>query len=371
MTISENKQQIVTGTHHLHDIIDTLHPKKVMIVADASFPVISIRNQVESIPAPYILFNDFGSNPLYDDVCKGVEMFNHSGCDTILAVGGGSCIDVAKCIKLYCKLNSDTIYIHQEYTDSHIPIIAIPTTAGTGSESTHFAVIYYQGVKQSVTHPSIIPTYAILDPSVLTSLPTYQKKCTVLDALCQGIESWWSINSTPQSHILSSYAVETLIDNIEPYIYNNSNTAASLVMQAANKAGQAINITQTTAPHAFSYKLSSLFKLPHGHAVAICLPEIWLYMLNNPQKCIDLRGWNYLNSIFKQISNAMHCSQATEAVKKFNSLLKKLEIKAPVSENREEDLSILTQSVNPDRLKNNPIQLDSFTIYSLYNKILS
>ena len=87
----------------------------------------------------------------------------------------------------------------------------------------------------------------------------------VLDALCQGIESWWSINSSQLSQSYSSYAVRTLIQNIEPYIFGNNSDAAALVMSAANKAGQAINITQTTAPHAFSYKLTSLYHLPHGH----------------------------------------------------------------------------------------------------------
>lgn len=370
MTNEKKSQQIVAGIEHLNGIVEELHARKVLVVADASFASIGIRRQVEDIPAEHVFFNDFGSNPLYDDVCKGVALFNRSGCDSILAVGGGSCIDVAKCIKLYCKMDPDTLYLHQEYRDSHVPLIAIPTTAGTGSESTRFAVIYYNGVKQSVTHPSIIPDYALLEPTVLATLPLYQKKCTVLDALCQGIESWWSVNSTPQSHVLSSDAVKTLIDNIEPYIFENSSAAASRVMYAANRAGQAINITQTTAPHAFSYKLTSLYRLTHGHAVAICLPEIWQYMLDNPDQCIDPRGWDYLNNIFALIANAMHCLHATDAVEQFRLLLDKLEIKAPSATEREDELSLLTQSVNPDRLKNNPVRLDLPTIHTLYNKIL-
>ena len=164
MTNEKKSQQIVAGIEHLNGIVEELHARKVLVVADASFASIGIRRQVEDIPAEHVFFNDFGSNPLYDDVCKGVALFNQSGCDSILAVGGGSCIDVAKCIKLYCKLDPDTLYLHQEYRDSHVPLIAIPTTAGTGSESTRFAVIYYNGVKQSVTHPSIIPDYALLVP---------------------------------------------------------------------------------------------------------------------------------------------------------------------------------------------------------------
>ncbi len=126
-------------------------------------------------------------NPLYEQVCGGVNLFNKEQCELIVAIGGGSTIDVAKCIKLYCKMDSRINYLKQETFDSGITLIAVPTTAGTGSESTRHAVIYYEGVKQSISHTSIIPDYAVLEPSVLKTLPVYQKKCTMLDALCQAM----------------------------------------------------------------------------------------------------------------------------------------------------------------------------------------
>ena len=141
-------------------------------------------------------------------------------------------------------------------------------------------------------------------------------------------------------------------------------------MQAANKAGQAINITQTTAPHAFSYKLTSLYHLPHGHAVAVCLPGIWEYMLSHPEHCKDPRGTDYLNRIFSDIAEAMHRQSATEAIDCFRALLAKMDISQPKANNREEELAILTRAVNPVRLKNNPVGLDEQAIQSLYNNIL-
>ena len=370
MTTENNTQIILSGIDNLNTVIKNIGATRLLLVADRSFPSLNIRNQIESIPVSYVTFSEFGSNPLYEDVCKGISFFNKYQCNAILAVGGGSCIDVAKCIKLFCKMDGNKNYLQQDFSDSHIPLIAIPTTAGTGSESTKYAVIYYQNVKQSITHPSIIPTYAILEPNCLSTLPIYQKKCTVLDALCQGIESWWSINSSQLSQSYSSYAVRTLIQNIEPYIFDNNSDAAALVMSAANKAGQAINITQTTAPHAFSYKLTSLYHLPHGHSVAICLPEIWRFMISHPDQCIDPRGWEFLYDIFTQISNAMGCSSISEAISSFQSLLRKLDINYPVSNNRQEDIDILSHSVNPVRLKNNPIQLDNSNIISIYNSII-
>lgn len=362
-------QKIFNGINNLGEALEG--STKVLLVCDSSFPFLNIKDYIEHMDVPYVLFNDFTPNPLYEDVCKGVDLFQITKCDTILAVGGGSSMDVAKCIKLYCQMDKDKLYLEQEYKDTGVKLIAIPTTAGTGSESTRYAVIYYDGKKQSVTHESIIPDIAILEPSVLKTLPLYQKKCTLLDALCQGIESWWSVNSTDESKLLSKDAVEEIMKWWHEYIFDNTDESAKHIMHAANLAGQAICITQTTAAHAFSYKLSSLYGLPHGHAVAVCLPAIWQYMIEHMKKCIDVRGQLYLIDIFSQIANAMGCQTSTEAVTKFNRMLTYLDIQFPVSNNKVSDMRILTSFVNPIRLKNNPIALDPENISRLYETVVN
>lgn len=362
------KQIIYNGIEHLPEALEG--SKKVLLVTDSSFTFLNIKDEVEGIEVPFVKFSDFTPNPLYEDVCKGVELFNAEECDTILAVGGGSSLDVAKCIKLYCRMSKDTLYLDQEYKDTGVKLIAIPTTAGTGSESTRYAVIYYDGKKQSVTHDSIIPNVAILEPKVLKTLPLYQKKCTMLDALCQSIESWWSVNSTDESKKLSKEAVETIMKWWRKYIFENTDESARQIMHAANLAGQAICITQTTAPHAFSYKITSLYKLPHGHAVAICLPEIWEYMLAHMDKCIDPRGNNYLDGIFCNIAKSMSCYNSDQAIKWFRQMMVDMDLTGLVAVNREEELKILSTSVNPVRLKNNPVELDNSTIRNLYMIII-
>ena len=362
------KQIIYNGIEHLSEAVTG--SKKVLLVTDSSFPFLNIKDEIEGIGVPYVKFSDFTPNPLYEDVCKGVDIFNAEGCDTILAVGGGSSLDVAKCIKLYCRMSKDTLYLDQEYKDTGVKLVAIPTTAGTGSESTRYAVIYYDGKKQSVTHDSIIPSVAILEPKVLKTLPLYQKKCTMLDALCQGIESWWSVNSTDESKILSKEAVETIMKWWREYIFENTDESAKQIMHAANIAGQAICITQTTAPHAFSYKITSLYGIPHGYAVAICLPEIWEYMLAHMDKCIDSRGNDYLNGIFCNIAKSMSCYNSDQAIKWFRQMMADMDLTGLVAVNREEELKILSTSVNPVRLKNNPVELDNSTIRNLYMIII-
>lgn len=372
-------QKIINGIDNLPEILQEIGSKKLFLVVDSSYPFLNIREAIEALPIEEkIKFSDFTPNPLYEQVCEGIEILKSSMCDTILAVGGGSAIDVAKCIKLaaLAKEGNDAIIppivnTRVECDGKKLPFIAIPTTAGTGSESTHNAVMYYEGAKQTVTNDGILPNYAILEPSVLKTLPLYQKKCTMMDALCQGIESWWSVNSTEESYENSRKAIELIMANWHKYIFENDDEAATNIMLAANYGGRAINITATTAAHAMSYKITSLYGLPHGHAVAVCLPEIWEYMLTHPEYCIDTRGYNYLFEIFRDISKSMGCQNPKEAIGLFRQMMKDIELINPVSVNRFADVNVLASSVNPIRLKNNPVSLDDETIRNLYKKIVA
>jgi alcohol dehydrogenase class IV len=192
----------------------------------------------------------------------------------------------------------------------------------------------------------------------------------MMDALCQGIESWWSVNSTEESYEYSRKAVELIMANWRKYIFDNDDEAAAQVLLAANYGGRAINITQTTAAHAFSYKITSLYKLPHGHAVAVGLPVIWEYMLGNMDKCIDKRGQDYLFAIFTKISNAMGCETPVRAIDLFWSMMKDMELGIPVSENLDADVEVLSHSVNPVRLKNNPVRIGTEQAKQLYLMII-
>lgn len=370
-------QQIINGIDKLPGILQEVVCRKLFLVIDSSYPFLNIKDAIETLGVEKVKFSDFTPNPLYEQVCNGIELLKTSDCDTILAVGGGSAIDVAKCIKLAVLAKEGNAAIIPPLVSQRLPIdgakipfIAIPTTAGTGSESTHNAVMYYEGAKQTVTNDGVLPDYAVLEPSVLKTLPLYQKKCTMMDALCQGIESWWSVNSTEESYEYSRKTVELIMANWRKYIFDNDNEAASQIMLAANYGGRAINITQTTAAHAFSYKITSLYKLPHGHAVAVGLPVIWDYMLENMDKCIDVRGQQYLAGIFNKIARAMGCDNPQQAIGVFCEMMKDMELKNPVAVNREVELNVLSTSVNPVRLKNNPINLNHKAIQDLYNSII-
>lgn len=367
-------QTIITaenGYAGLDAWIEETGAKTVLLVCDESIRFLKDISAhfelIESRETRLVRFSDFQPNPLYESVVAGVQTFLQNDCKAIIALGGGSAMDVAKCIKLFSNMDHGKNYLEQTIVPNSIPFLAIPTTAGTGSEATRYAVIYYNDAKQSVTSESIIPEAVLLDPGVLKTLPEYQKKSTMMDAFCHALESFWSVNSTEESRQFSKQAIELVLNNMEGYLANTEDGNAGMLL-AANTAGKAINITQTTAGHAMCYKITSLFRCAHGHAAALCDRILFPWMLENTNLCIDPRGEDFLKDIFNQISGAMGCNTPEEAADKLNVIFDELGFEVPSA--TEEQFAILKSSVNPVRLKNHPVKLDTEIIDLLYHKIL-
>jgi len=302
-----------------------LEGRKLFLVCRGSFDRQELAAYIKSLNP--VRFSDFTPNPKMEEAMAGVEAFKASGCDTILAVGGGSPIDVAKCIK--------------HYSESDAPIIAIPTTSGTGSESTHFAVVYENGKKLSVAAPNLLPEIVILEPSTLKNVPEYTRKATMLDALCHSIESHWAKKATPESREIAEKAISLIKAGKDAYLANEDEGNA-MMMEAANLAGQAINITTTTAAHAMCYKITSLYGFQHGHAAAICLPEVWKHIDAAPGITRD----------------------------EFVELITELGMGYPESEDPEKDIAVLADSVNVQRLSNSPVPFDRDQLAEMYRNII-
>lgn len=302
-----------------------------------------------------ICFHNFHPNPDYESVEEGVRLFQDSHCDTLVGAGGGSAIDVAKCIRLYAKDGLLT------------PFLAIPTTAGSGSEATSFAVVYRDGDKQSVEHPGLLPDEVLLCPDLLASLPLYQKKATVLDALCHAVESYWSVGSTKESRDMAGRAAGLILGNLEGYL-DGSRSVSWQIMAAAHLAGRAINISKTTAAHAMSYKLTSMYGLPHGHAAAVCLPGVWRFMAGHLDQSSDPRGADYVRKILLSLSAMFGGSAVTDGALIFEQTLRSLHIKAP-GPLSEAALDELAGSVNIQRLKNSPVRFRFQDLRNIYRDI--
>lgn len=368
------EQEILTADNdfcQLDDYILRQGMQNILLVCGKSFETLNLSDHLKEFANNTKIkiskFSDFKPNPDYYSVVKGVDVFRKNNCDSIISVGGGSAMDVAKCIKLYSNMPDNSNYLNQDIIPNNLPFIVVPTTAGTGSEATRFAVIYYKGEKQSVNHESCIPTAVLFDTSVLDTLPEYQRKSTMLDAFCHAVESFWSVNSTEDSKEYARRAIHLILTNYESYLANNTDGNENMLL-AANYAGKAINVTQTTAGHAMCYKLTTLYGISHGHAAALCNCVLWPYMASHTSLCSDARGAEYLDKVFADLAFVMGTHNAYEAAAKFIGIFKSLNLKKPlISDN---DFEVLRKSVNPVRLKNNPIALDEVTIDFLYHKIM-
>ena len=345
------------------EILSDHHAVRPLVVCDAAFDHLACADKLRELVGDAVFFTGFSANPRYEDIVAGVELMRSENCDMIIAVGGGSAMDTAKVIKLFSADEPSENYLENSHRFNPIPLVAVPTTAGTGSESTRFAVIYYQGVKQSVTHDSILPDYAVLDASLLATLPLGQKKATLLDALCQAVESMWSVNATVDSTELALSAMCVIGENYADYLAGNDRAAAKIA-GAANLAGKAINITQTTAAHAMSYKITSLFGVPHGAAVALCLPEVWKFIANHTSRCNDPRGKAHLNAVLTALELYLG------GLEGFMEIYNALDMPA-APECTAEQLEVMTASVNPTRLSNNPVTPTDDELRDMYKAIFN
>lgn len=369
-------EQIIHRTNGDYSCLDSwfAKSKRLMLVCGKSIERQKINDYLldlaKRIDLEIIRFSDFTPNPDYESVVNGVRVFREHLCDAIAAIGGGSAIDVAKCIKLYSNMDNDGddgLFLNTLIVPNCIPFLAVPTTAGTGSEATRFAVIYYKGNKQSVADDSCIPDCVLFDGSILKTLPLYHKKATMLDAFCHAIESFWSVNSTDESKSYSRKAIQEILKASEAYL-NNTDEGNSKMIEASNLAGKAINITQTTAGHAMCYKITSLFGCAHGHAAGLCVRVLYSWMIDNLDKCSDKRGQNYLKHTLDEIGFTLGCSDAKEGAEFFSDFFDSLDLYVPCA--TELQFEELKSSVNPVRLNNHPITLNEYDIGNLYKRIL-
>ncbi len=306
------------------------------------------------------VFTGFHSNPDLKDSEEGAGIYVREHCDGLISVGGGSSIDTAKAIKARLNAQSEDDVIYSRLGDGiSCPHIAIPGTAGTGSEATQIAVAYVNGAKVSLNHISLRPDGVILDASLLDSLPLYHKKSCALDALSQGIESYWSRGSNDDSKVHAFLAIIGVLDNLKAYLAGDLH-AAEEMLDASYQSGKAIQITRTTAAHAMSYMLTKKMGLAHGHACFLTLPVLWESMQEKDE----------VQDILKDLSVKMRLGDMRMAPKLLRGILYDLEMEIP-SVPDETVLEKLACSVNTERLNNHPVKMTKEEIKMVYRRAMT
>ncbi|XZE20469.1 phosphonoacetaldehyde reductase [Pirellulaceae bacterium SH449] len=318
-------------------------------------------------------FSGFQPNPKWEDVSRGIELYRQQPPDILLSIGGGTAIDLAKLISsLALAPNAESIIRGR----SAIPIrttklIAIPTTAGTGSESTQFAVVYLGPQKYSLDHPSLLPDLALVDPNLMSNLPWSITAATGLDALCQAIESVWSVAANDRSIELACEAISIAIQNLKKAVVSPNPALRLAMCRASNLAGQAINMTRTTACHALSYWITSQYGVSHGVAVALTLPAMLEFNSQVAETdCNDPRGPTAVRERIERILKSMQSKSIDEACSKFRHLQRQIGCPTSIAEigiTSPDEINQIVQSVNLERLSNNPRKASS----SVLNDLLS
>lgn len=282
-------QNIVFGIGSLSKLptlIKDSNSEKVFIISDKGLEKLGVVKKVKDIlNASGIsseVFVEVEPNPSVETVNSATKAYNESGATSIIALGGGSPMDVAKAVGVLAKFGGEiTQYEGANLVPGKIvPTIAIPTTAGTGSEVTAFAVITdkSRNYKLTVFSYELIPSYALLDPELIMSLPQFIAASTGIDALVHALEAYLSTASSPFSDAMAEKALELIGKNIRAFVANRKNAqAASSMMSGSMFAGIAFAWARLGNVHAMAHPLGGFFNVPHGFANAILLPTIVEY----------------------------------------------------------------------------------------------
>ena len=344
-------QMIRTSLDALSDLQLTLGISRPLFVCS--------KRWAQRLPKGAPVFSRFDPNPDFDQCAAGTSMFQRKHCDGLIAIGGGSAMDTAKGIKAMLLSSSPTAALLGQYPGSTaFPLICVPTTAGSGSEATQTAVLYVDGQKHSLSHPMLYAQGVILDASLLATLPVSMKRSCALDALCQAIESFWSNASSEESRAIAGPAMQEILRVFVPYLQGDPQ-AAETMLHASYAAGQAIQLTRTTAAHAMSYQITKRMGIPHGDACALTLPYLWLRLNNDP-------GFAVTGTLLADVLGV----SSVDAPLLFLGLSMDTGLLPPGCPD-EELLEYLTDSVNLERLGNHPQHLSRDDIRDVYIQALT
>ncbi len=316
-------------------------------------------------------FTETEGNPSTETVEKAVEAYKSSGADFIVAFGGGSPLDVAKAAGILAMYGGKIT----EYEGGGkvpgpvVPMIAIPTTAGTGSEVTSFSVItdHSRNYKLSVSSNYLLPAYAILDPELIASVPAGTAAACGVDAMVHALEAYLSLAASPFSDMFALKALQLIGKNLRAYAANRGNEAAAEAMMMGSLfAGIAFSHARLGDVHAMSHPVSAYFNVAHGVANAILLPVIVEYNeLADQGKYYDI----YRCVAKAPVSEAMFSSHMlTEELRALNmelgipSCLKEAGVKAEYFDAMAED------AMKSGNISVNPRSTTKADVLELYKK---
>lgn len=280
----KQKTEVIFGENTLAELpqaLTTRKLQKVFVVGDPGVEKAGIIDQVNGVlkecGITFINFNRIEANPTDETIIQAAELCKSEQCDVVIGVGGGSPMDAAKAIAMlatndqplinYCEAGVDP------WDNTPLPIIAIPTTAGTGAEVSGAAMINVlsQHRKVDIFGPSITPEIAIADPQLTIGLPPHLTATTGLDAFSHALEAYVTKGANPVTDNIVTMAIQLFADNIRQAFANGENMEARSNMMLASTLAVA-GCAGLGCVHSIAQSIGGFYNLPHGLAISVCLP---------------------------------------------------------------------------------------------------
>tara|TARA_Y100000588_G_scaffold392852_1_gene506354 strand:+ start:893 stop:2050 length:1158 start_codon:yes stop_codon:yes gene_type:complete len=318
----ENSTRIIFGVGTLNEVTNVVPWKNILIVTTSGTTKRGTTNQLTSLlPNKNITVYDIvDPEPQIVDLEQAANQFEKQHFDCVIGLGGGSTIDTAKILS--CLLSETTFHLRSHLTKNEtlpelqpIPVIAIPTTAGTGAEVTPFATVWDRpsGKKHSFATSLLNPNVAILDPALSLSVSRDVTLTTGLDAFCQGLESLWSRQRNPVATAFANQSVPLALSTLPKLLNDLKNQdLRSRMLQSSLFAGLAISSTRTTLSHSISYPLTLRFGVPHGLACAFTIvPVLQFNASRDPDRLqwlVEPIGFNSHETLGDTIKNILAIS---------------------------------------------------------------
>lgn len=378
----QNVSRVIMGPGSLKVVpaeLKRLGATKVMLITDPGLVSTGIVERLEKILADDGLrvsrFAEVEPDPRYEVAISAAEAVKAAGADALVGIGGGSSLDISKVTSVLLT-NPGPVerYFGTDLIPAPgLPLMAIPTTAGTGSEVTPIAILSdeHEKLKKGIVSPYLLPSVALLDPELTLGLPPQVTVATGMDALVHAVESFTSKFATPITDMQAVQAMKVIFNNLRTaYCAGENLEARSAMLEGALLAGIAFANAGVTAVHAFAYPIGAEYHIPHGVANSIMLnPVMEFNMLGNLPKFAQMA------SIFGQpVSGLSERDAALQALQALRDLSDDLKVPAHLSEFgvKEEDIPGLAEGVMKVTrlLANNPRKITLQDAAKIYKKAL-
>ncbi|MFW5798096.1 MAG: iron-containing alcohol dehydrogenase [Planctomycetota bacterium] len=352
-------------SNQLNEVAAALGHRPVLVTDATVSGVALVKQRVSGLRAEAV-FDQVEPNPTVENVDHLAGLLRQTRADVVVALGGGSVIDCAKAAScLACTDEQSIRPYHSEgrtLGDEHLPLVAVPTTAGTGSEVTPFSVLddRQKQVKGPVAHDGFYPVRAVVDPELSVSMPPGVTAATGLDALCHAIEGYWSTNHQPLCDLLALDAAGVIVQQLETAIAEPEDLAARrAMMRAATEAGLAFQLPKNAMVHACSFPLSNRHHLSHGAACAFTLGEA--VRLNAPA----------MGPRMDRLVEACGCGSVDELIERIDHLKQLGGLPRTLSEagiSPDEIETLIDESFHP-LMNNNPHPVTRDDLVAMYDRL--